>query len=199
MALPSQSSSPSCLLCFTCICLGELGWLERGTRLAWWCCTVSLMAPTAFGDAAIRDWVPALQHISGRGGVRWVLLDLILCSRVLIAGGWTPLLSLVVVGKPGTVVFLRSLLIISFLCTKTGDPSPKITTLRGQETLPCIQSLVAPACSVWGRTISRVSLLDLLISIIVFKASVHPGQSRPGPSTWWMLKNPSLWLMPCLV
>lgn len=77
-------------------------------------------------------------------------------------------------------MFLRSLLILSFLCTKTGDPFPKITTLRGQETLPCIHSLVAPACSVWGRTISRVTLLDLLICIVVFKASVHPGQSSPG-------------------
>lgn len=66
-------------------------WLERRARLAWWCCTVSLMPQTAFGDAAIRDWVLALQHISGRGGVSWVLVDLILCSRVLLAGGWMPL------------------------------------------------------------------------------------------------------------
>lgn len=43
-----------------------------------------------------------------------------------------PLLSLVVVvvvGKPGTVVFLGSLpLILSFVCAKTRDPSPKMTT-----------------------------------------------------------------------
>lgn len=54
-------------------------------------CTVPLTAQTAFGGAAIRDWVPALQHISGRGRVKRVLVDLILCSRVLLAGGWTPL------------------------------------------------------------------------------------------------------------
>lgn len=102
----------------------------------------------------------------------------------LLQGGacrWlgAPLLSLVVVvGKPGTVGLLRSLpLIFTFLCAKTGDPSPKMTTQRRQETLPYIRSSVAPACSVWGRTISRASLLDLLISIIVFKASVHAGQS----------------------
>lgn len=53
------------------------------------------MAPTAFGDAAMRDWLPALQHISGRGGMRWVLGDLILCSP-----GWC----LQVAGRPSVVL-----------------------------------------------------------------------------------------------
>lgn len=44
----------------------------------------------------------------------------------------------------------------------------------------------------WGRTISRAFLLDLLISIIVFKASVHPGQGRTGvwPQHMVDAKNP---------
>lgn len=57
--------------------------------------------------------------------------------------------------------------------------------------------------SVGQETISRASLLDLLISIIVLKASVHPGQCSADlgfvPSTWWMLKSPFLQVQPCLV
>lgn len=69
--------------------------------MAWWCCTVPLSPPSVFGDAALRDGVPAPWQISGRGGMRWVPVNLILCSwggacRWLV----TPLLSLtLVVGK----------------------------------------------------------------------------------------------------
>lgn len=93
----------------------------------------------------------------------------------------TPLLSLMVVGKGwwGNLgqwdSWDLSPLILSLLSAKTGDPFPKLATQIGQEMLPCIHSSVAPACKVWGRAISGASLLDVLISIIIFKVSVHPG------------------------
>lgn len=106
------------------------------------------------------------------GACRWLVTPLLSLMLVVGKGWWGNL------GQWDS--WDLSPLILSLPSAKTGDLSPKLATQR--EDRRCSHASTAqwhqhPQCEVLGRTISRAYLLDVLISIIVFKASVHPGQS----------------------
>lgn len=159
--------------------------------MAWWCCTVPLMAPTAFGDVAIRDWVPALQHISGRGGMGWVLVDLILCSRVVLAGGWCPS---VVLGDGGGETCDSGVPGISLskpqlpVCKNWGPFPQNYYPERTGDTAMHPQVSGTSMLSV-GHPCWICSYPSLFSRPVSIQGRVDLGF---GSSTWWMLKT-----LPC--